>query len=59
MSTNVNATRLGVINDPLDHTHSPTNSDHYSHLNFALFCEILKYGRTPRVEIVIMTVDRA
>ena len=31
----------GVINDPLGQTYS---SDHYSRLNFVLFCEILKIG---------------
>ena len=37
-----------VINDPLDQTHSPAIGDHYPHLKFVLFCEILKSidGRT-------------
>ena len=44
-------------------THSPSSSDHNSHLKFVLFCRILKGGdrwkdvRTPRVKIVI-TTDR-
>ena len=38
------------MHDPLGLTHSPASSDHYSHLNFVLFCEILKSGdgRVPR-----------
>ena len=31
-----------VINDPFGQTHSLASGDHYSRLNFALFCEILK-----------------
>ena len=31
-----------AINDPLNQTHSPAISDHYSHLKVVLFCEILK-----------------
>ena len=31
-----------AINDPLGQTHSPASSDHYSHLKFVLFREILK-----------------
>ena len=27
----------GVINDPLDQTHSPASSDHYFHLKFGFF----------------------
>ena len=33
---------MRVINDPLAQTHGPANSDHYSRLNFVLFCEIWK-----------------
>ena len=33
-----------VIKDPLGQTHSTSSSDHYSHLKFVLFCEILKRG---------------
>ena len=33
-----------VINDPLSQTHSPASSNHYAHLKFILFCEILKSG---------------
>ena len=39
-------------------THSPSSCDHYSHLNFVLFCEILKSGdgltegQTTRAKIV-------
>ena len=29
-----------VIDDPLDQTHSPASSDHYSHLKLVLICEI-------------------
>ena len=35
---------MRVINDPLGQTHSPANNDHYSSLNFVLFCEIFKIG---------------
>ena len=31
-----------VINDPLGQIHSPSSSDHYSHLKLVLFSEILK-----------------
>ena len=38
-----------VINDPLGQIHSSASSDHYSHMKFVLFCEILKSGgRTNR-----------
>ena len=53
---------MRVINDPLGQTHSLASSDHYSRLNFALFCEILKSGyartyvRTTSAKIVIPTV---
>ena len=33
-----------VINDPLGQIHNVASSDHYSHLKFVLFCEILKSG---------------
>ena len=33
-----------AINDPLGQTHSPTSSDHYSHMKVRLFSEILKSG---------------
>ena len=33
---------MRVINDPLSQTHNPASGDHYSRLNFVLFCEILK-----------------
>ena len=47
-----------AISDPLGQTHSPSSSDHYSHLKMILFCEIFKRGdgRTPREELVITTV---
>ena len=46
---------MNAIHDPLDQTHSPASSDHYSRLNFVLFCEILKSAdvRTTRAKIVI------
>ena len=50
-----------AINDPSGQTHSPASNDHYSHIKFVLFCEILKSGdgwpnvQTPRVKIVITT----
>ena len=39
-----------AINDPLGQTHIHANNDHYSSLNFVLFCESLKIGdgRTDR-----------
>ena len=40
----------------LGKTHSPSSSDHYSRLNFVLFCEIEKSGVwTKRAKIVITT----
>ena len=33
-----------AINDPLGQTHIHASSDHYSLLNFVLFCEILRVG---------------
>ena len=33
-----------AIKDTLGETHSPASSDHYSHLKFDLFSEILKSG---------------
>ena len=39
-----------VINDPLGQTHSPTNSDHYFHTTFVLFCDFLK-NREGRTEV--------
>ena len=33
-----------AINDPLGHTHIHASSDHYSSLNFFLYCEVLKSG---------------
>ena len=35
---------MNAFHDPLDKTHSPASSDHYSRLNFVLFREILKSG---------------
>ena len=35
---------MRVIKDPPGQTHSPARSDHYSHLKFVLFCEMLKSG---------------
>ena len=48
---------MSAINDPLGQTHSSASSDHYSRLNFVLFCEIVKSGdgRTTRAELVITT----
>ena len=34
-----------AVNDPLGQTHSPTGSNHYSHLKFVLFCEIFEKSR--------------
>ena len=50
-----------AINDPLDQTHSPASSEHYSRLKIALFFEILKCGdgrtdgQTKGAKIVITT----
>ena len=35
---------IRVIDDPLGQTHNPASNDHYSRLNFVLFCGILKSG---------------
>ena len=38
---------MRVINDPLDQTHSPASSDHYSRLNFVVkFEDFEKWGPT-------------
>ena len=53
---------MRVINDdPLGQTQGPASCDIYSHLNFVLFCEILKSGdgrtegQKTRAKIVITT----
>ena len=48
---------MRVITDPLGQTHSPANSDHYSHLKVVLLCYVLQsgYGQTPRAKIVVIT----
>ena len=40
---NFKCDETGVIN-ALGQTHSPARSDHYSHLKFVLFFDILKSG---------------
>ena len=51
--------KTDVNNDPLGQTHSPANSDHYSHLKFVLLYEKWvpaygqKYKRTTCVKMVI------
>ena len=48
------------LDDPLGQTHIHANCDHYSHLSFVLFCEILNrtYVQTTRAKIVIITTGR-
>ena len=52
---------MRVINDPLGQTHSSASSDHYSGLNFVLFCEILMDGWTEKETMLAtgMTVGLA
>ena len=48
---------MNVINDPLGQTDSHASGDHYSRLNFVLFCEILKStdGQRACVKTMITT----
>ena len=41
---------MHAINDPHGQNHSPASSDHYSGMNFVLFCEILKSVQTTRAK---------
>ena len=47
-----------VINDPLGQTHSPSSSDHYSHLKVVLFCENFKSDDTTCKIVITTGFDR-